>query len=36
MKNEQVNINKDFSNIFITFPLILAEKRYKLINFAPN
>ena len=31
-----VQINSVLHGFFITFPLFFDEKRYKLINFAPN
>ena len=35
-KNELVNIHNYITLIFERFPLFFAEKRYKLINFAPK
>ena len=35
-KNELVNIHNYITLIFERFPLFFAEKRYKLINFAPE
>ena len=35
-RQDLVNINTFIISIWTTFPLFFAEKRYKLINFAPK